>query len=304
MFLKNNSVLLGIVWFTASLFIGIVNDSITKYLGRSLSIHQIVFMRFLFSFITLTPVILITGINQLKTNNIKLHIIRGGLLFIAISLWSASFQYVPITTVTAIGFTMPLYILILSAVFLKERVSINRLLATIVGFIGVFLVLNPESTNAYFALTFLVLASLCFASLDIINKKYISTESTLSMMFYSALITTTLGWINITSELKYLEYTELTLLFMLGSGANLLLYCLLQAFKYVDASFLSPFRYLELVFSILSSYFLFNELISLNVLFGAFVIIISVVWVTYNEQSKKLIISRKFLKNYKNTRRK
>lgn len=286
MFLRNNTVFLGIVWFVLSLFIGIANDSITKYLSKNISINQIVFMRFLFSFITLIPVVLITGINQLKTNNIKLHITRGLLLFIAVSLWSASFKYIPITTVTAIGFTMPLYVLILSAIFLKERVGINRLLATVVGFIGVFLVLRPETTGAYFALIFLTLAALFFASLDIINKKYISTESTLSMMFYSALITTTLGGVNVISELKSLGYIQFVLLFLLGSGANLLLYCLLQAFKYVDASFLSPFRYLELVFSIIFGYVLFNEVVSLNVLVGAVVIIFSVIFVTYNERYK------------------
>lgn len=286
MFLRNNTVFLGIVWFVLSLFIGIANDSITKYLSKNISINQIVFMRFLFSFITLIPAVLLTGVNQLKTNYVKLHIIRGLLLFIAVSLWSASFKYIPITTVTAIGFTMPLYVLILSAIFLKERVGMNRLLATVVGFIGVFLVLRPETTDAYFALIFLTLAALFFASLDIINKKYISTESTLSMMFYSALITTTLGGVNVISELKSLGYIQFVLLFLLGSGANLLLYCLLQAFKYVDASFLSPFRYLELVFSIMFGYVLFHEVVSLNVLLGAVVIIFSVIFVTYNERYK------------------
>lgn len=273
----------GVVFFITSLLIGIANDSITKHLGKSMNINQLVFMRFSFSIITLMPFIFITGIKKLKTTNLMLHITRGLLLFIAISLWSSSFQHLPLTTVTVISFTMPLYILFLSAIFLKEIIKINRLLATVLGFIGILLVINPESTRAYSALTFLLLASVCFATLDIINKKYVSTEPPLSVMFYSALITTLLGGLNVYSDLEALKYSEILLLFILGSGTNLTLYFLLQAFKHADASFLSPFRYLELVFSFLAGYFLFNEHISLKMFIGCGAIVMSLIWVTYYE---------------------
>lgn len=282
---KSMSLFLSISWFVLSLLVGVMNDSIIKHLSVDFEITQLVFIRCLLSAITLLPIIFYTGVSKLKTKYLFVHIVRSILLFGAIILWSISLKYIPIMIVTAVGFTMPLYVLILSRFFLKEKFNIPRIIATIIGFLGVIYILplNQPAPYSYSALIFLFVACLCFASLDIINKKFISSESILSMMFYSALITTFLGGLGTSFSFKMPSLYDLLLLFLLGGGANLLLYFLLRAFQGADASFLSPFRYMELIFSTFVGYCFFKEAISLRILLGGAVILFATIFVTYFE---------------------
>jgi len=76
-------------------------------------------------------------------------------------------------------------------------------------------------------------------------------------------------------------------LFLLGSGANFLLYCLLKGFALVDASILAPFRYVELMFSALLGFLVFAEIPAASTVIGAIVIIPSTLYVVYFEAKKK-----------------
>lgn len=75
-------------------------------------------------------------------------------------------------------------------------------------------------------------------------------------------------------------------MFCLGAGANLLLYFLLKAFQYSDASFLAPFRYIELIFSTLIGWGVFQENISFRILLGASIILTGSIINTFYEKAK------------------
>jgi S-adenosylmethionine uptake transporter len=74
--------------------------------------------------------------------------------------------------------------------FLDENIIWQRWAATIIGFVGIIITLYPDSGEFNYSSLIFVLASISFASLDIINKKFVIKESMLSMLFYSALFTT------------------------------------------------------------------------------------------------------------------
>jgi S-adenosylmethionine uptake transporter len=80
---------------------------------------------------------------------------------------------------------------------------------------------------------------------------------------------------------------ELSLLFLLGTGANLIQVCLFKAFSATEASSLVPFRYTELVFAVLFGYILFSELPVLRTFIGAGIIIASTLYMSYAEMRKR-----------------
>lgn len=264
---------MGVCWFIVSLLISNANDVVAKHLGSNLHPLQITFMRFLFGSLVLVPFMVYYGKASFATSRLGLHALRGLLLLGGIALWCYGLTLVPITVVTVLNFTIPLFTLVLAIFFLHERIGWSRWVATIGGFAGVLIVLEPQNASFQPQALLLLLAAGMFAMLDVVNKKYVAQETMLSMLFYVALATMLFGAIPAFFVWHTMTVQQVILLFFLGCGANLILYCLLKAFACADVSALAPFRYVELVFSALSGYFLFSEIPSQYTWFGAAVII-------------------------------
>lgn len=278
----------GVAFFILSLFISSLNDVIAKYMGINLPIAEVVFFRFFFSTLLLLPFMSYYGLQSFATKIPIIHFLRSVVLFLAMTLWTLGLTQSNVVIATIVSFTIPFFTMILAIVFLKERVGIPKWLATILGFVGIILVLDVEGLGEIKLTDLgLLLAAICFASLDIINKKYIVTESMLSMLFYSSLFTillalpqTIANWINPT-------FYQIVYLIMLGAGANLLLYLILEAFKRVNASSLAPFRYIELMISSSLAYSFFKEIPSWSTLQGAIFIIPSSLFLIHIDAAKE-----------------
>jgi len=276
----------GIAWFVLSLVISVINDVFAKYLGQDLHSFQITFMRFLFGTLTLLPFMLYYGKKAFRTERVGLHIFRGGVLFVAIALWCFGLTIAPISTATTLNFTIPMFTLVLAIPFLGEKVGLSRWVATIIGFVGVLVVIGPGHVDFTPLTLLLLLSAVLFAGLDVINKKFVVKESMLAMLFYTALFTTLLGAIPAYKVWHALSLSQYSLLFLLGCGANLILYCLLKGFALADASALAPFRYLELLFSAGLGFFIFKEVPILGTCIGALIIIPSTLFIILYETKR------------------
>ncbi|MCF8463028.1 MAG: DMT family transporter [Rickettsiaceae bacterium] len=286
MSLTNKNSMLAVLWFICSLFISVTNDVITKYTGFQLGIQQVIFCRFFFSFLVILPVILMRGVGSIKTNNLFLQIARGVLLFFGMSSWMYSITIVPIATATIVNFSIPIFVLILARIFLKEKVTLLRWIVTLIGFVGIVTTLKLHDCCSFDSIA-LVLGAIIFASLDVINKSVVSKESMLAMLFYSALISTLLAMPQAIISWQPLTIEHALLFLTLGIGANMILFCLLKAFSYTDASALAPYRYLELPISLLVGYILFNDSPDKYSILGAAMIIPSTFFIIYSEAQKK-----------------
>ncbi len=282
----------GIFWFVLSLIISNSNDLIMKFLGQNLPSVEITFWRFCFGTLSLMPLMIYFGRSSWATSRPIVHTIRGSLLFVGISFWCYGLTIVPIATVTVLNFSIPLFTLVLARVFLREHIGWQRCVATVAGFFGIIAVLNPAEVGFQPIALILVAASLMFAVLDIINKKFIIKESMLSMLFYSALVAALLSAIPTYFMWVTPTLHQLGILALLGVSGNLILYCLLKAFAAMDASALAPFRYFELVISIIFGFLFFQELPGWSTLLGAAIIIPSTLFVAryefYRERASRL----------------
>ncbi len=270
-----------IVWFVLSLMVSCGNDAIMKYVGTHISPWQVAFFRCLFGAVTLLPLMCYQGQGAFTTHRPWLHIVRGGLLFAAISLWGHGVKETPITTATIMSFTVPIFVLLLAPIFLRERVTWPTWVATLIGFGGIVLVLQPSSWSCWGPSMFFVLAAGVFGLLDIINKKYVTQEPMLCMLFYSTLVATILLALPALYAGKIPAIHTLWWLVVLGIGSNLILYLLLRAFALTGVSSLAPFRYLELLISMGVGYLFFQELPDRNSYLGAAIIIPCTLFIVY-----------------------
>ncbi|TDG95756.1 DMT family transporter [Cardinium endosymbiont of Culicoides punctatus] len=279
---QQNNYCQSLVWLFFSMLSSCLNDVVTKYLAVGLTSYQICFFRFAFGSLFLIPIMIYhKGIHAFKTKYLVLHFFRGTFLAIGMGLYCYGLTQVEMSTVTVIGFTNPIFILILARIFLKERVAWPIWLATLCVFIGMSLVFRPAVIGYNTPVLGCILSTIFFASLDVINKKFVAHEAILSMLFFSNLMASF-------CMLPVAGYTwhtptlyQLLVLSILGIGSNLILYFLLKAFQLVDASTLAPFRYTELIFSILFGYLFFHEWPAFTTWLGAGIIISCTCFIAY-----------------------
>ncbi len=273
--LVRKNIMLGIFWFLISLVISVSNDSITKHLSSNLDNYQIVFCRFFMSSILLLPFMFGMGLKSFRIINLSHHLIRGCLTFMAIMLWSFSLKLVPLIVATIISFTIPFFVLILAKIFLKEKIGYFRTLATILGFVGILITYKSTSYEINLIVAILLVAAFLFASIDVFNKKQIQKENIITILFYTSVIGAIISFSLAYKNWQSMSLSEIHFMAWLSAGSNILLYCILKAFKFVDISLLAPFRFVELIIAAMVGYLFFQELPSNDLMVGSIVTLIS-----------------------------
>ena len=160
-------------------------DTLNKKLTGSYHVSQIIFVN---SISALLPIILFiqsrNGWVKLKKVNLKMHLFRSALMFLAMLAFITSLGHLSLVVMYSVAFTAPLMLTIGANLFLGEKVGWRRYTAIIVGFVGVVISLDPfnESLNKYIYLTFL--APLFVSISWLIVRKYGQTENVYSFLIY------------------------------------------------------------------------------------------------------------------------
>jgi S-adenosylmethionine uptake transporter len=277
----------GIGWFIASLMACETNDVITKFLEESLSPLQVILGRFFFSTLSLLPFMFLDSKN-FRSQYLGANFLRGSILFTGMFIWCCGLEVSQLSIACLINFTTPMFTLLFAALILKEKIGKARIVATIVGFLGVAIVFNPRTASFSTATASLfLLSAIFFAILDILNKKLITKETMLGSLFFTSFFTMlcTIGvilcknnGIHFMAETFTTNWQSVMLLAFLGIGANFLLFFILKSLHYIDVSATAPFRYAELILASIFGYLFFDEKISINAILGAIIIIPSVIY--------------------------
>lgn len=282
----------GIFWMIMVCAISNMNDVLTKCVGCRLSGFEVAFFRFFFSTLWLLPFMLAQGKGSFLTKYPGVNFIRALLLVLAVAPWCYGVAALPLTLATTLSFTVPFFVLPLAKIFLKEHVGWQRCGATLFGFLGMVISLNPSSGGFDPMALALIASAVMFAALDIINKKLLTQdESLLSMLFYSALGTAVLGLVPALLTWETPTLQELGFLALLGGGGSLILFCLLKAFAAAEVSALQPFKYFEFVLSAIFGFLIFHEFPTTSTLLGTLIIVPSTLYLAFFEtrqQKKKL----------------
>ena len=117
-----------------------------KLLGSRIPSFEIVFFRSIVQLMLLTAVFWRIGFSSLKTSRPLLQALRALIAVLLINCNFYAFTKLPIADVTAIGFSRNLFLALLAVPFLAEKISIHRILATIIGFIGIIIIIRPGQT--------------------------------------------------------------------------------------------------------------------------------------------------------------
>ena len=131
-------ILLGMAFFS-------IQDSLIKFISEDTSLYELYFGRTLIAFILLLIYLKVTSQTLvLKTHFPVLTIFRVLCFFFGFSFFYISLTFMTLAMANALFFSSPFFVSILAVIFLKEKVGIRRWLGIAVGFLGVYIVLDPN----------------------------------------------------------------------------------------------------------------------------------------------------------------
>lgn len=228
------------------------------------------------------------------SKHFKLHLFRANTGALGAVCLIMGLMALPMATVSSLFFSAPLIIVLLGCVLLKEKVTPSQWLATILGFIGILILLRPSEIN-WFGIAVLI-AALTFAINQLALRKLPTTENpTVTLMLYNALSIPLVAVMVAVQGLEGVSWQLVTIAAL--SNSFLLAYhwfCVL-AYRRAQASQVAIAEYSGLLFCVFFGWLLFEEwLDALSWVGAAFIVLPSLIlpWLNHkiiNSNPKKII---------------
>ena len=282
-----NKNFLGIILMTLGMFCLSVNDMIYKNLTINFPVWEAVFFRALSGSIISLFLIYHSGINSIKTNKPVRHFIRAFSAVGCVVLYVFGIKYLLLSENIAIAHSAPIIAALLAVPILGEKIGFHRILAIFIGFIGVLVIVKP-GTDLFQLKSLLPIGSAIFmASVYLSTRSLMNTESSTSIVFYYSFALLFTSLIFFPSDFVIPDTFNLILALSLGVMGSVGHYFMSQAARHADVAVTSPFEYTSFIFVGIMGYLFFYEIPSKSVVIGAFLIIISGVYVAYRERKNK-----------------
>ena len=282
-----NKNLFGILLMTLGMFSLSVNDIIYKNLTMNFPVWEAVFFRAFSGSIISLYFVYHSGIGSIKTNKPVRHFIRAFSAVGCVVLYVFGIKYLLLSENIAIAHSAPIIAALLAVPILGEKIGFHRILAIIIGFIGVLLIVKP-GTDLFQLKSLLPIGSAIFmASVYLSTRSLMNTESSTSIVFYYSFALLFTSLIFFPSDFVIPDTFNLILALSLGVMGSIGHYFMSQAARHADVAVTSPFEYTSFIFVGIMGYLFFYEIPSKSVVIGAFLIIISGVYVAYRERKNK-----------------
>lgn len=273
----------GALWMTLGAFWLIVMAVAIRALSPKYSVLEQIFLRSVVSLILILPWAIRQGAARLRTHRLGLHVFRNTVHYIGNLGWFLGVATIPLADVAALQFTLPLFTVVMAAIFLRERVDGHRWLALIVGFAGALVIIRPGFETVSVG-TAAVLASAAFYGASQTASKALSrTESPQAVLFYMALVFVPISAVPAAFYWTTPDWVDLPLILVLGVTGYLAHFSIIRAFAAADASFVMPFDFMKLPISAAVGFVLYMEFPDLWTWAGAVIIFGAAWYITWRE---------------------
>ena len=279
-----NKNLLGILLMTLGMFSLSINDIIYKNLTMNFPVWEAVFFRAFSGSIISLYLVYHSGINSIKTKKPIRHFVRAFSAVGCVVLYIFGIKYLLLSENIAIAHSAPIVAALLAVPILGEKIGIHRMLAIVIGFIGVLVIVKP-GTDLFQLKSLLPIGSAFFmASVYLTTRSLMNTESSTSIVFYYSFALLFTSLIFFPSDFVIPDAFNLILALSLGIMGSMGHYFMSQAARHADVAVTSPFEYSSFIFVGVMGYLFFYEIPSQSVVLGGVLIILSGVYVAYRER--------------------
>lgn len=278
----------GALWMLASAVTFTLMTSLVKFLGDDYSAAVQTFYRQAAGLIVLLPIILRDPKGALTTTRpgILLYRALAGTLGMVMAFWA--YQEMPLAEANALSFTRTLWIVPLAIFVLHEKIGVWRLGATLAGFAGVLIMLQPSVANAVGLPALAALGSALLFATTVTGMKVLARDHSVTvLMVWSALLGFVLSVPLAVLEWRWPAPLDLALLAAMGVLGLITQVCYIKGMSLGDAAAMAPIDYTRLVFAILFGFVMFQEVPNGIVMLGALIVIASTLVITLREMRVK-----------------
>ena len=297
-------ILLGMAFFS-------IQDALIKFIYEDAALYELYFGR---TFVALILLVAYLKLSKqkiiLKTHYPLLTIFRVICFFFGFSFFYISLTYMSLAEANALFFSSPFFVSILATIFLKEKVGIRRWSAILVGFLGVYIVLNPNFNDFDYMKLAPVACALCYSISMTITKITSEKDNVYTQMIHlylGALLISIIFFI-FTGQGQFDNFSDPAFQFIfrewftnpsyawpfivvMGCIGTFAFYFVFSAYSIASPSVVSLYEYSLIIWSILTGYILFNNTPTLRTLIGVAIIIGAGLYIYLREKTKDQLIA-------------
>ena len=300
----------GIILILTGMALFSIQDSLIKFVFEEASLYELYFGRTLTALILLLVFLKVKSQKLiLKTHYPLLTTFRVICFFFGFSFFYISLTFMSLAMANALFFSSPFFISILAIIFLGEKVGIRRWLAIFVGFIGVYIVLNPDFNDFNYMKLAPVACALCYAISMTITKITSDKDNVYTQMshLYFGAIGISILFFIFTGKGQFNTFSDPTFQFIfrewfsnptyawpyiiaMGFVAAVSFYCVFSAYSVASPSVVSLFEYSLIIWAIIIGYILFNDVPTIRTFVGVALIIGAGVYIYLREKVRDQMI--------------
>jgi len=278
----------GILWSGLAGILFALLNVFTLIPAQHLNPFVMAFMRYLFGTLFLVPIVLRLGARRtMRTHRLPLHLFRGCIHAGGMFLWFIGLPLTTLASITALGFTGPIFVTIGAALFLGEDVRLRRWIAVAVGFAGAMIIIRPGIGDLGLGAIVILISTPIFSASNLISKALARTESAPTIVV----------WQNLTISLAAFpvalwfwqtpQWTDLLWFVAAGLCGTLGHMCQQNGYQLADITLLQPIGFLSLLWNALLGYFLFFQQPDVWTFVGAAVIFASAMYISHREAVRR-----------------
>jgi drug/metabolite transporter (DMT)-like permease len=278
-----NKQLLGILLMIAGLALYPLSDAFIKHLMGIYSVPQATFLR---TITRLCPLLIATffqggPVKILSTKHPKKHIFRLAISLVYTYCFMYAFSVGSLTTIYTLSYTSAFFMIILSAIILKEKVTLNRWIAVGIGMVGVIIAMRP-SASVFEVASIIVLLGTFLGSLNkILMRKLSSTEHSLTIAIYPNIVMLIVTLPLILKSWQKMPFEHWVLFAIVGLIIALGQYLIAQSLKYAQGSVLAPVDYSTFFWVVALDLVWWNTRPDMPTMIGAAIIVGSNLYILY-----------------------
>ncbi len=285
------------------MFVFTIQDVLIKLISDSINIYVIYIIRSITGLLVILIYCKFKNIKiVLKTYYPLISIIRTFVFFIGFSLYYFSLSKISLPEAVTLFFASPFFVTIFSKFIIGERIGIYRWSSILIGFLGVYLVLDPNFNDFNIYSLFPIICAFFYAFTVVIQKKTSDKDSLFTQIIHtyiSAIVFSFIIYIfvnNLTfsqyelSEFNFIlmswdipNYSSFLILILIGFTGVIGFFSIFGAYRIGSPSTIAPYEYSLIFWSILLGYFIWSDYLSLKGIFGLLLILLASFFTLYRE---------------------
>ena len=251
--------------------------------SENLHILEVVFFRNLLAFFVMLPILKSTGLVAIKMNNTKLFFVRGFFGAIGMLAGFTCLTLIPLAQATAISFAQPIFITIGATIFLGEIIKVRRIVAIVIGFIGMLIIVQPGVNSFSFGIMLAIIAALAHSFNGLIVKKLTLTDTPQAIIMWMVIILIPITLIPALVVWEWPSFETWLYLWGIAIVGSLAHFLWTKSCSMADITSLQPIEFIKLPIIALFGWMIFSEIPGTWTWVGGLIIFISTIYISHRE---------------------